>query len=223
MGLLALLLEELEKTWGEEVRRILDNIRRRDPIEILIRTVLSQNTSDKNAEKAFFNLKEMVKGRYEKLMDMDPTLIEEAIKPAGIYRIRAQRIISLVRTIYERYGGDLSWIKKLSLKHARRELLNLPGIGYKTADIMLAFYGGKDILPVDTHISRIAIRLGYANKRNYEAIRINLEKEIERGKKALAHLLLIRFGRTICKSRRPLCSKCPIKKRCPYALRQEVT
>jgi len=223
MKLLGKLVEYIEDKWGGEAEKILESIRKREPIELLIRTVLSQNTSDRNADRAFENLKRLVRGDFKELLNTDIEVLKEAIKPAGMQNQRAKRIVELVNSIYEEYNGDLSWIRELPLEEARKELLKLPGIGYKTADIMLAFYGGRDILPIDTHITRIANRIGYVKTTKYEEIRKRLEQEIEHGKKAIVHLLLIMFGRRICKAKRPLCDKCPINQECPYALNRVET
>ena len=220
VGSLSKLVRYLEDEWGSEIEEILKHIKKKDPIELLIRTVLSQNTSDRNADRAFENLKKLIKGDFKELLNINLNVLKEAIKPAGMQNQRAKRIVELIKVIYEKYNGDLSWIRRLPMKEARSELLKLPGVGYKTADIMLVFYGEKDVLPIDTHITRIANRIGYVKTKRYEEIRRRLEQEIEQGKKAKAHLLLIMFGRRICKAKRPLCDKCPINKECPYALKR---
>ncbi len=214
--LLREILEFSEAKWGAKVDDIISRLRSEDPFVLLVRTVLSQNTSSRNSTKAFKRLERSVGISPKSLSEAPLAEMEEAIKVAGLYRERARRLKKLARLVLKEYGGNLSWIKSLSLEEARGRLLMMPGIGFKTADIMLAFYGGKPVLPIDTHIRRLAIRLGLAKATmGYESIREILESCIAPEDRARAHLLLIAFGREICRARKPLCNDCPIKDSCP--------
>jgi endonuclease-3 len=109
----------------------------------------------------------------------------------------------------------------MPLEDARQELLSLPGVGYKTADVLLVFAGERDVLPVDTHIFRIAKRLNIAPpKAGYEEVRLRLEELIPRGRRGEAHMLLIQHGRRYCRAQNPLCEKCPINYLCPIGIRR---
>jgi endonuclease III len=94
--------------------------------------------------------------------------------------------------------------------------MSIKGVGPKTADVVLLFAGNRDVMPVDTNIFRVADRVGLAKGRNYERTRHALEELIPRGKVKVMHVLLMRFGREICKPRRPLCAICPINDLCEH-------
>jgi endonuclease-3 len=106
------------------------------------------------------------------------------------------------------------------LEEARQELLSLPGVGYKTADVLLVFAAERDVLPVDTHIFRISKRLGIAPpKAGYEEVRLRLEEFTPSGRRGEAHMLLIQHGRRYCRARDPLCGQCPVSDLCPIGIR----
>ncbi len=140
-----------------------------------------------------------------------------AIKPAGMHRVRARKIIELSRVILEKYGGDLTWIRDAPLEEARRALLELPGVGEKTADVILVNLG-KPTFPVDTHITRISLRLGIARSRNYREIQRAWMNTLtpDPGRYLEVHLKLIQFGRDVCKARNPRCDVCGFKDVCNY-------
>ena len=188
----------------------------RDPFKLLVITVLSQVTSYRNLMLAVENLEKSIGISPEKLARAPLEDIEQAIRPAGLYRQRARKIKSISRIILEKYGGDLSFIKDLDVEHARKILLSLPGVGEKTADVILLFSFGKEIMPVDTHIRRISRRLGLVDeKSSYGEIRRTLEQIFPPDTLAFAHVALIEFGRRICRARKPLCGSCPLEKFCP--------
>jgi len=130
----------------------------RDVFETLVAIVLTQNTSDVNALRAYNRLRELLGGRItpEALLNVDVAKIEEAIKPAGLARIRARRLVELASAAI---NGALRDLDKLSVEEARSRLLSLPGVGKKTADVLLLNMG-RPAFPVDTHIARIANRWG---------------------------------------------------------------
>jgi len=206
------------REWSSEAQNILEHLKNEGPFKLLVRTILSQNTSDRNSRNAFLRLDRNIGATPESIANARLDELMKALRVAGLYRERSIRLKEIAKIIIEDYGKDLKWIRSLPLNEARKRLLALPGVGYKTADIMLAFYGEKPILPVDTHIRRLALRLGYASpKDNYDKVREVLESKIEPSKRAIAHLLLIRFGREICKARKPLCRQCPVSNLCSYS------
>jgi len=188
-----------------------------DSFEVLVGTVLSQNTNDRNSMLAFRRLRKRFKIRPEVLAKAKERDIVECIRPAGLYNMKAPRIKSIARELLKKYDGKLDNILKLPQAEARMKLLELPGIGFKTADVLLAFVADREVLPVDTHIARIAKRIGFVNeKAEYEEIRSALESLVNSEKRGRTHLALIRFGRTICRARKPLCPICPVLKFCAY-------
>lgn len=186
----------------------------RDDFDILVATILSQNTSREGTHRAFQRLKKKIKN-FKELALIDEDKLKELIRPAGLYNIKAKRLKRLANIIVEKYGGSLRSILNKRSEEARRELLSLEGIGPKTADIILLFKKGEPVIPVDTHIFRISKRLGLAPPNaGYEEVRKKLEESIPEDKREAAHLILISFGRDLCKARNPKCSICSIRDLC---------
>ncbi|KAA0008646.1 MAG: endonuclease III, partial [Thermoplasmata archaeon] len=141
--------------------------------------------------------------------------IEKVIKPAGLYKVRARRIKNIARDLIEKYDGKLDKILNLPYDEAKKKLTSIKGIGPKTADVFLMAIKGEQVLPIDVHIFRIMKRLGIATERDsYENLKAKLEAEIPPVQRMKAHLILIEFGRRICRSRNPKCEECPIKRYC---------
>lgn len=186
-----------------------------DPFLELVGTVLSQNTSGKNTEVAYNRLTSKF-NTPEQFMRADMREIQNLIKPAGLHRIKSRRLKQLARIVCERYHGDIGTVLRRPPEEARRELLSFPGVGYKTADVMLLFAARRDVLPVDTHVFRIAKRLGLASPENdHEEVKAKLEEVTPSGRRGEAHMLLIQHGRRYCRARNPLCKVCPINDLCP--------
>ncbi len=201
-------------------RFVVRNIRRLydDPFKFIIGVILSQNTTDRNAIKAYGRLESKLgEVSLEKILSTPLDKIAEAIRPAGLHWRRARKIRELASKIVEEFGGDLSWIRELPLEEARSRLLSLPGVGRKTADVVLLMYAGKPTFPVDTHVMRVSKRLGLVSEdAGYEDVRRVL-MEVFREKDYLeAHLRMISLGRKYCRARRPKCIECPMKAVCNY-------
>lgn len=189
-----------------------------DGFELLIATILSQSTNYKNVMMAMERLRAKLGISPSSIAKSDLRTIRDCIRPAGLFNQKSRRIKEVARRILEDYGGDVGNL--LLRDDPRGELLRLPGVGPKTADVFLAFHGGLDILPVDTHISRVAKRLGIAEGASgYEEVRARLEELIPPHKRRRLHVALIKFGRSVCKARAPDCDGCPIAKLCPSAER----
>ena len=134
---------------------------------------------------------------------------------AGLYKSKAKAIKSVSKVIVEKFGGSLDPVLTLPLDEARKTLLELRGVGPKTADVVLLFSARKPTVPVDTHVNRVSKRLGFAPlDGDYEAVRLNLQKVFEPNDYLALHLFLISLGRTFCKARKPLCHNCPINLYC---------
>lgn len=185
-----------------------------DPLDILVGTILSQNTSDLNRDRAYHELRRKFP-TWEQVLAAPVKEIEAAIRGAGLHRQRARRI-KRVLDILARERGELSlsFLDDLPDEEAERWLLALPGVGKKTAYIVLLFGFGKARFPVDTHIARVARRLGIVGER--EEPHRALKGVAPLGREAPLHLNLIRLGREICRARRPRCQACPLPDLCGY-------
>jgi len=187
-----------------------------DPFKNLIIGILSQNTNDRNCTRAYIGLAKRTQITPKALSSLSETKIREAIKPGGLYNLKAKRIKSFTRIIMEKYGGDvLSVTVPHSIEKTRENLLQLPGIGPKTADVFISECLNYGVIAIDTNIDRVVKRLGVvpSNAKYYE-IKNALEKEISPKERLRAHELLIRLGRDYCKTSNPLCKKCPLNKLC---------
>ena len=133
-----------------------------------------------------------------------------------MFRQRAPRIKKITQLVLERYAGDLKGVLRKSFKEAREELMTLPGVGRKTADVLLLFTGHKRVIPIDRHIHRITHRTGIApGNADYDEVRMRLEGAVEEDRYLDTHILLIQFGREICRARNPRCPDCFLRDICP--------
>ncbi|MCS7114011.1 MAG: endonuclease III [Nitrososphaerota archaeon] len=188
----------------------------KDPFKTLIITIISQNTSDRNAERAFENLSKRFQVTPEALAKAEKAKIEECLKTAGLYRNKARVIKEVSRIILENFGGSLKPISAMPFEEARKTLMQLPGVGPKTADVVLLFSMNHPTIPVDTHVKRVSKRLGLApTDGDYEEVRRSLQSLYKPEDYLNVHVLLILLGRKYCNARRPLCQKCPVKAFCP--------
>ncbi|MCW3976689.1 MAG: endonuclease III [Candidatus Bathyarchaeota archaeon] len=188
------------------------------PFATLIRTVLSQATNDKNRDKAFKSLSEKFHITPTVLSEADVKAIEEAIRIGGLHRNKSKVIKELSRVIVEKFNGTLDFIYSTSLEEARKLLIALPGIGPKTADVVLLFSANKPVLPVDTHVNRVSKRLELAaSKADYERVRLTLQSLYSPNDYLAVHILLIMLGRKYCKARHPSHASCPVNMLCPSA------
>jgi endonuclease III len=211
-----LVVQRLESLFGQ-VRFDDDFWReRKEPFWLIVDTILSQNTSSANSGAAFrtFFIK------YKTIEDVFLANVHDIahdIRQAGLYEAKARSISAVANEIMEKYGGDTRSFIGGSYESARARLLNVMGVGPKTADVVLLFARDFDIIPVDTHVFRVSRRIGLApQKGGYEAVKATLEDEIPRGKRKFAHISLIKLGREICVARHPLHWKCPLTDLCDY-------
>jgi endonuclease-3 len=189
---------------------------KRDPFKTLIVTIISQNTADRNTARAFENLSKKSKITPEALAKAETRQIEECLKVAGLYRNKAKTIQQTSKIVLEKFRGTLEPILSLPFKEARKKLLQLPGVGPKTADVVLLFSSEKPTIPVDTHVDRVAKRLGLApSNGDYEAVRKSLQSLFKPRDYLAVHVLLISLGREHCKARKPFCVQCPLNTLCP--------
>lgn len=208
-------LRRLQKRYGD-----LAPPRRSDPLDELILTVLSQHTSDVNAERSFEGLRAAFP-TWRSVVDAPTRRVADAIRSGGLADTKAPRIQAILREIRERRGAfDLSYLRDRPDEEARAELVSLPGVGPKTAAVVLSFSLGRDALPVDTHVHRVARRLGLvpASSSAEQADRL-LHERVPDGLRTPLHVALIRLGREICKAPTPRCRLCPLNDLCPTAPR----
>ena len=210
-SLATIILDKLSLKFGEVAWKP-----RLDPLPELVYTILSQNTSDKNSERAFKNLTSVFRNM-ESLVDADITIIEKCIKIGGLAAIKSARIQKVLQTIIHLRGNlDLSFLADIPLENAKDWLKKLPGIGPKSAAVILCFSFGRPAMPVDTHIYRVASRLGLIpNKASFQSAHDILENLVLRKEIFRFHVYLIQHGRKICKAQKPLCGSCILKNDCP--------
>jgi len=175
--------------------------------QLLIATILSQRTRDENTEKAASQLFR-VASTPEKILKLDNKRLQKLIKPSGFYRQKAKKIKQVSRIILEVYKGKVP--------NTREKLLEFPGVGYKTADVVLCYGFNKKTIPVDVHVAVCSRRLGLTKNTEPEKIRIDLERIIPEKCKRVINLGFVNFGREICRTRNPRCAVCELSKICGY-------
>ncbi len=185
--------------------------------EVLVSTVLSQSTTIANERRGLEGLRTMF-GQItpERLAAAQDRAIAAAIWHAGLARQKAPRIRQIAKSILEGWSGRLEPILELPTEEARAALMELPGVGPKTADVVLAMAGGHPTFPVDTHVARIARRWNLVRSSDYESIRAALERRTPPAKRKSWHLAMIAHGRTLCRARNPRCDECPVRSDCDW-------
>jgi endonuclease-3 len=206
-----MVLLRLRHTYGSPVRPEPD-----PPLEELIQTILSQHTSDVNTARAFASLKARF-ADWQQVVDAPAQDVADAIRSGGLAEVKAPRIQQVLRDVFERCGTyDLRALRSMPVDEARRWLMSLHGVGPKTAACVLLFALDRDVMPVDTHVHRVALRLGLIPA-GTSAVRAHelLERLVPAGQMYDAHMLMIRHGRETCVARRPRCERCTLSDICP--------
>ena len=213
------------KKLGKKVRRITRLLERKygvphwkrkgDPIEILIQTLLSQNTNDRNRDRAYQRLKAQFT-HWEDVLNARVKTVIQAIRPGGLAKQKARRIHEILHWIKEREGKlSLSFLKKMDSEEVKKTIGGLKGIGPKTVHCLLLFGMGREAFPVDTHVLRVGKRLGFIpGWMNAEKAHEWMAPLIPEKKSLSLHLNLIRFGREICRAKSPLCGICFLSREC---------
>lgn len=188
----------------------------KDPIAVLVLTILSQNTSDANSHPAFARLVTAFPN-WAEVARASVEQIASSIESGGLAKIKAKRIKAALQEILHRRGSlTLDFLLELPLPEAKAWLQQLPGVGAKTAACVLLFSLGSPALPVDTHIYRVARRLGLVNpSASAEKAADLLEKSLPPQDVYPFHILLIEHGRRICRAIRPRCHQCVLQQICP--------
>ena len=188
-----------------------------DATSELVLTLLSQNTSDYNSGRAFARLLQRFPD-WQSVIDAPLAEVENAIRPGGLAPTKAPRMQAMLSEVKARRGGfDLQFLADLPVDQATEWLRTLPAVGPKTAACVLLFGLGMPALPVDTHVFRVATRLGLVEEElGPEKAQTALEALVPPEEHYSFHILLIRHGRHTCFARNPACDRCPLEPECLY-------
>jgi endonuclease III len=208
------------------IDRILDRLRDRygapsvhrrlAPLDELVLTILSQNTSDINCERAYASMRARFP-RWVDVRDADVAELEEVLRPGGLAKQKAPRIQAVLRELSDGGPPRLDWAAGLAPADAMARLEALPGVGPKTASCVLLFSLDVPVMPVDTHVGRVSRRLGLIPERMADGpAHAALTALVPDARMLEAHLLLIAHGRRTCLARRPRCGECPLLDLCLY-------
>tara|TARA_B100000315_G_scaffold91001_1_gene83643 strand:+ start:1132 stop:1929 length:798 start_codon:yes stop_codon:yes gene_type:complete len=189
---------------------------RLEPAHEVVFTILSQHTSDANSSRAFRRLMDRF-GTLEAVALADVAQIEEAIIPGGLARVKAPRIKQVLNLMLEINGSlDLSFLREMPLDEAKAWLRQLPGIGPKSAGIILCFSLGIPAMAIDTHIYRVCKRLGFiGSKVTADKAHDIMEASVAPEQVFEFHVSFITHGRQVCKAQRPRCGECVVADGCP--------
>jgi len=182
-------------------------LRFRNPYELLVAAILSAQTSDHQVNKVTEKLFTRYPGP-EDLAKASPKEVAEVIRSLGLYRNKSQNLVFTARKLVEKYGGEVP--------RTREELLELPGVGRKVANVVLSQAFGQDVIAVDTHVFRVTNRLGLVRARTPEEAEEQLMLILPPGTRGEAHHLFIFHGRRTCRSLCPDCLGCPVREYCNY-------
>lgn len=213
------LLERLAGLYGSPVHRP-----NGDPMAELVLTVLSQNTSDTNSGRAFARLLRTY-GSWGEVATAPVEDVIATIQVGGLANQKGPRLGQILEAVEQRSPEwDLSFLSDIPLEEARAWLRSLPGVGPKTAACVLLFAVGLPAMPVDTHVERVAKRLGLiAEKTSAVQAHEQLEALVSPAEYYRFHMLLIKHGRRTCAARSPRCEACPVEQMCPSSrMRAEV-
>ena len=191
--------------------------RRLPPTDEMVFTILSQHTSDINSSRAYHRLMERF-GTLEAVAQADVPEIEEAIAPGGLAKVKAPRIKEVLGRVLELNSGslDLSFLREMPLAEAKAWLRQLPGIGPKSAGIVLNFSLGMPAMAIDTHIFRVCQRLRAIDaKTNADKAHDIMESKVPPDEVFNFHVAFITHGRRVCRAQRPLCGQCVVGDMCP--------
>ena len=173
----------------------------RNPYETLIATILSAQCTDKRVNLVTARLFPEYPDAFA-MAKLTPETLEPMIRECGLYRNKAKNIIAASRALVEQYGGRVP--------STRKELMALPGVGQKTAGVVLLAAFGDDQIPVDTHVFRVSRRIGLADGHTPEKVEEQLRALLDRDIWSLGHHLIIWHGRRCCHARKPECERCPL-------------
>ncbi|KYH29082.1 MULTISPECIES: endonuclease III [Clostridium] len=197
------ILDILEKIYPDAQCELIHE----NPFQLLIATVLSAQTTDKKVNQVTEKLFKKYKTPNDfAVLEQDE--LEKEIREIGLYKNKAKNIIGLCKMLIDDYNGEVP--------RTMEELIKLPGVGRKTANVVLSNAFGVPAIAVDTHVFRVANRIGIANSNNVEGTEEQLRNNIPMERWSKAHHLLIFHGRRTCAARKPKCENCPLAPQCKY-------
>lgn len=194
-----------------------------DPFKHLIITILSQNTSEVNCIRAYKGLAAKFEIKPEVLANAEEEGVKETIRSGGLHNIKAKRIKEVSKAVLEKCDGDIGYILSLPKEEARNMLMELPGIGNKTADVLLTDrYSYREVIPIDTHMDRIAKRLGLVKQNAvYNEIQKALIDFIPKERRDRSAGLLWLLAKHTCRAQNPKCYECSLAALCEYKRRKK--
>ena len=198
--------DEMVAILGEVYRDVKPALVFRNPFELLVAVILSAQCTDKRVNVTTARLFQRA-ATPKAIVAMGLDALQEEIRDCGLFRNKAKNIMATCRTLVEKYGGEVP--------EAYEALLQLPGVGRKTANVVTSIAFGRDAIAVDTHVFRVANRLQLAVGETPIDVEKGLQKAIPKDKWSAAHHWLIWHGRLVCKSLRPRCEDCPLARLCP--------
>ncbi len=178
-----------------------------DPFRSCISCMLSAQSLDRNTAKATRALFALARTP-EEMLELDDRDVAAAIKPCGLYNVKARNIRKFCEALLADHGGVVP--------DTRAGLLSLPGIGRKCADIVMSFAFGQDTIAVDTHVHRVCNRIGLTNAKSAEQTAVQIEERAPDWAMRDGHFWLIQFGKRVCTARSPKCESCPVADLCKY-------
>lgn len=184
-------------------------------LEVIVGAILTQNTAWANVEKAIANLKNARLLKVKGLSRVPKKRIARLIRPAGYYNIKSQRIKNFLGFLNTAYGGSIKRMFSTETRRLRTELLEVKGIGPETADSILLYAGEKPAFVVDAYTKRIFSRHGYIREdASYETVQDIFLRHLPEDVRLFNefHALIVELGKELCKSKKPLCNKCPIRR-----------
>lgn len=205
-------LKLLEKHQGEKTRS-----EPTEPLDSLMLTILSQNTNDNLRDEAYRRLRARFPS-WDQVMNGSRQEVENAIRIAGLSRQKAERMQAVLRWVQTEFGElSLAKLSQIDDDNAIKLLTSQKGVGIKTAAVVLMATLGRDLCPVDTHVHRIAKRLGWVrDSLTAEKTFWVLHPNVPAGKGYSLHMNLLQFGRTICRARQPACDRCFLRDECVW-------
>ena len=193
----AQVMQELEKLYPEARPELNFS----NPFETLVATILSAQCTDKRVNMVTARLFPQYPDAFA-MAKLEPEELEPMIRECGLYRNKAKNIVAACRALVEQYNGVVP--------DTREELMKLPGVGQKTAGVVLLAAFGDDQIPVDTHVFRVSRRIGLADANTPEKVEVQLRGILPREIWSYGHHLLIWHGRRVCAARKPACERCPL-------------
>ena len=197
----------LRKQYPQRNRGEVTSSDSRLPFEVLVSAIISQRTKDEATARVASQLFKKAKTP-KKMVAIGKREIAKTIRAANYYKTKADRIYRISKILANNYSGRVP--------KTREELMKLPGVGGKTADIVMMVSHGANLIPVDTHVQVVSQRLDWTKQRTAEKIRTDLHRLFPKRTRGYVNILLVEFGKEFCRKHRPRCKVCPIEKMCPY-------